>query len=75
MKTEQHINYYTSILRSGNGVKGILLQAEVGTVSMSGKKIIAELPLVHDHRGITPRNWRAQLYKLANVPQVKAKRG
>ena len=71
MKEEKEVSYYTSILRSGTGVTGILLRAEAGNITVSTRKIIAEIPLVHDHRGVTPKNWRKQLYKLANLPQAK----
>lgn len=71
MKEKQEFIYYTSMLRSGKGSTAILLQAEPGNVTISTRKIVAEIPVVHDHRGITPKNWRKQLYKLANLPQAK----
>ena len=71
MTGKQEFTYYTSILHSGNGPKGILLQAEVGNVTLSTRKIIAEISLVHDHHGITPKDWRKQLYTIAKLSPPK----
>ncbi len=68
MQAKQEITYCTSIVRAGGTVKGVLLKDSAGEhIRMSSKTIVAELSLTHDHRGITPKNWREQLYMLANV--------
>lgn len=74
MQNKQEGEYYTSILRAGGSVKGILFRDSVngGTVRLSSKTIVAEIPLTHDHRGITPQNWRELLY--AMIPKVESNR-
>lgn len=74
MQNNQEGEYYTSILRAGGSVKGILLResASGGTVRLSSKTIVAEIPLTHDHRGIMPKNWRDLLY--AMISSVESKR-